>query len=111
MKTQLRRKSLHRRKNQRRALSAASLAWGNETRRLNRISKGEQAQRDLETEAAEPPIQPTGKRSLRFRITVQCLNDGERVQFTTAEGPHGLTISPTLAGRKVAAILQHYRPA
>jgi hypothetical protein len=111
MKTQLRRKSLHRSKNQRRAISSASLAWGNETRRLNRIARAEDAQLDLEKQAGEPPIKPTGKRALRFRVTVQCLTDGERVQFTTAEGPHGLTISPTLAGRKVAAILGHYRPA
>ena len=38
-------------------------------------------------------------------------HNGERVQFTTAEGPHGLTVSPTLAGRKVAAILRHYLPS
>jgi hypothetical protein len=111
MKTKLRRKSLHRSKNQRRTLSAASLAWGNETRRLNRIARAEDAARDLQKEAAEPPIHPTAKRTLRFRVTVECLTDGERVQFTAAEGPHGLTTSPTLAGRKVAAILRHYRPA
>jgi hypothetical protein len=111
MKTQLRRKSLHRSKNQRRTLSAASLAWGDETRRLNRIDRAEDAAREIDSEASAPPMLPTGKRTLRFRITVECLSDGERVRFTTTEGPHGLTTSPTLAGRKVAAILRHYRPA
>lgn len=56
-----------------------------------------------------PPMhggKPTG-----FRVTIQCLDDGERVSFITARGPYGLTISPTLAGRKVACVLANYTSA
>ncbi len=52
-----------------------------------------------------PKRKPSG-----FRVTIECLDDGERVQFTTAHGPHGLTVSPTLAGKKVSAILSFYKP-
>lgn len=111
----LRRKSLHRSRNQKRARkpkSPAALAWELETRRLNRVDAAEQAARDLAEEGAQSPIAPPPRPrdALRFRITVECLTDGERVRFTSAEGPHGLTVSPSLAGRKVAAILRHYRP-
>lgn len=108
----LRRKSKWRSKNQRRARSAASIAWAEETRRLARQAKALAADAALLAEAEEPQERPppVSKNLLRFRITVECLTDGERVQFTTAEGPHGLTISPSLAGKKVAAILRHYRP-
>ena len=109
----LRRKSKWRSKNQRRARSAASIAWAEETRRLARQAKALAADAALLGEAAEPNVRPgkAPKGLLRFRVTIECLTDGERVQFTTAEGPHGLTISPSLAGRKVAAVLKHYRPA
>lgn len=51
-------------------------------------------------------LKPSG-----FRVTITCLDDGERVSFTAHRGPFGLTVSPTLAGRKVATILREYRPA
>lgn len=53
-----------------------------------------------------PRCRPSG-----FRVTITCLDDGERVSFTAHRGPWGLTVSPTLAGRKVATILREYRPA
>jgi hypothetical protein len=52
-----------------------------------------------------PRLKPSG-----FRVSITCLDDGERVTFTGARGPFGLTVSPTLAGRKVAAVLANYRP-
>lgn len=53
---------------------------------------------------------PTSRAS-GFRVTVECLDDGERVRFTAARLPWGLSVSPTLAGKKVAAVLQHYQAA
>lgn len=112
----LRRKSLHRSRNQKRARKAkspASLAWELETRRLNRQNAAEQAQRELCAELSEPPQRPTNRNRdvLRFRVTVECLTDSQRVQITTREGPHGLTVSPTAVARQVFGVLAHYRPA
>lgn len=45
-----------------------------------------------------------------FRITVECLDDGERASFTAVRLPWGLAISPTAAGRKVARVLKEYLP-
>lgn len=44
-----------------------------------------------------------------FTITVRC-RDGERVAFSTTEAVHGLTVSPTKCGAKIAAIIANYRP-
>jgi hypothetical protein len=47
-----------------------------------------------------------------FRVQITCLDDGERVSFTARRDPWDrLTVSPTLAGRKVATVLREYRPA
>lgn len=56
--------------------------------------------------APSPRAKPSG-----FRVTITCLDDGESVSFTSANTPLGLSISPTLAGRKVAAVLANYYPA
>jgi hypothetical protein len=45
-----------------------------------------------------------------FVVTVRC-RDGETVKMRIHEGPHGLTISGTDAGKRVAAIVKNYRPA
>ncbi len=45
-----------------------------------------------------------------FVVTIRC-RDGETVKLRIHDGPHGLTMSPTMAGRKVAAVLANYRPA
>lgn len=50
-------------------------------------------------------LKPSG-----FRVSVACLDDGARVSFTAARGPWGLSVSPTAAGRKVAAVLANYQP-
>jgi len=55
---------------------------------------------------------PIGKPS-GFRVTIECLDDGERSSFTSFRSPWGdqeLSISPTLAGKKVAQVLTHYVP-
>ena len=50
-----------------------------------------------------PKLKPSG-----FRVSITCLDDGERVSFTASRLPWGLSVSPTLAGRKVATVLQNY---
>lgn len=53
-----------------------------------------------------PPRRPSG-----FRVQITCLDDGERVSFTAFRTPWGdLTVSPTLAGRKVSAVMANYAP-
>lgn len=53
-----------------------------------------------------PRLKPSG-----FRVTIECLDDGERASFTSTRLPWGLSVSPTLAGRKVATVLKEYQPA
>jgi hypothetical protein len=53
-----------------------------------------------------PRIKPSG-----FRVTIECLDDGERVSFTSSRLPWGLSISATEAGRKVSCVLANYQPA
>ena len=96
---------MHRRRNNQRAAK--------ERKRISRAAyvQSPEFAADLAAEVAnDPRPAPVSPPLLRFRVTIECLTDGERVQFTTAEGPHGLTVSPTLAGRKVTAVLRHYRP-
>jgi hypothetical protein len=45
-----------------------------------------------------------------FRVIIICHDDGQRVQFDAMNTPYGLTISPTLAGRKVTMVLANYKP-
>lgn len=52
-----------------------------------------------------PKVKPSG-----FRVSIACLDDGERVSFITHRGPFGLTISPTTCARRVAMILKNYSP-
>ena len=52
-----------------------------------------------------PRLKPSG-----FRVTVECLDDGERASFTAARLPWGLSVSPTAAGRRVAAVMANYQP-
>lgn len=107
--THVRRKSLHRRKNCAHAKHRANQRAAKERIRLDRAARDY----DHAPEIAEAVrcAASVSTKALRFRVTVECLSDGAKASFTTAEGPHGLTISPTLAGRRVAAVLMHYRPA
>lgn len=52
-----------------------------------------------------PRSKPSG-----FRVTVECLDDGERVSFTASRLPWGLSVSATEAGRKVSCVLANYQP-
>ena len=45
-----------------------------------------------------------------FRVTVECLDDGARSSFVAERTPFGLTISPSIAARKVACVLKNYTP-
>ena len=45
-----------------------------------------------------------------FRVAVECLDDGVRASFITERTPFGLTISPSIAARKVACVLKNYTP-
>jgi hypothetical protein len=74
-----------------------------ERKRIERLTR-EPAMPD--TSLVVPPRhKPSG-----FRVTVECMDDGERVSFTASRLPWGLSISPTLAGRKVFTVLSHYTP-
>lgn len=103
--TQVRRKSLWRSKNNRLAKRFAQMRAAKERKRLERAGRADPLP-DL-SHCPEPPrSRPSG-----FRVTIRCLDDGERVTFTARRDPWGrLTISPTLAGRKVATVLANYKP-
>lgn len=46
-----------------------------------------------------------------FRVTVTCLDDGVRSGFVAQRMPWGgLSVSPTIAGRRVATTLLNYLP-
>lgn len=71
------------------------------------------ASADRSAEIEEAKLVRPDKRSaglLAFRVTVECLTDGEKASFTTTDTPHGLTVSPTLCGKRVSTLIQHYRP-
>jgi hypothetical protein len=100
----VRRKSLWRSQNNKLALKRRNQRAAKERKRLARVAREEPAP-DL-SHVPLPPLAKTG-----FRVTITCLDDGQRVSFTAWRGPFGLTLSPTRAGRKVAAVLAHYVPA
>ena len=52
-----------------------------------------------------PRIKPSG-----FRVTIECLDDGQRASFTSSRLPWGLSVSPTAAGKRVAVLLREYQP-
>lgn len=98
------RKSLHRSANAKRARKFANMRAAKERKRLARVAR-EEPLPDL----SHCPPMPQGKPS-GFRVSITCIDDGERVSFVAARGPFGLTVSPSLAGRKVAAVLANYTP-
>lgn len=108
MKTRVRRKSLHRGNNCARTKKRANQRAAKERRRIARALAPDDFSAEV-ARAASCALPPIGS-ALRFRITIECLTDGAKASFTTAEGPHGLTVSPSLAARRVAVVLQHYRP-
>lgn len=58
-----------------------------------------------------PPPPKLSRKRRGFRITVECLDDGARCSLITLRTPFGLTIPPSLVGRKVACVLREYLPA
>ena len=70
------------------------------------------AQREAEyVDAFMPGKAPNlGRKRHGFRVTVECLDDGARVSLLTLRTPFGLTIPPTLVGKKVACVLREYKP-
>lgn len=102
-RTKLRCKSLWRSVNLKRHLRLrANQRAAKERLRLARVER-EQVAPDM-AHVVTPRPKPSG-----FRVVITCLEDGERVSFTTRRTPWGLSVSPSLAGRKVAMVLRHYQ--
>ena len=100
----VRRKSLWRSENIKRHLKTRlNQRATKERKRLARVAR-EEPMPDT-SHVVMSPRKPSG-----FRVTIECLDDGERVSFTASRPPWGLSISPTLAGRKVFTVLSHYTP-
>lgn len=89
--------------NRRRAKNRAADA---ERRRANAAAKLAAA---VDAHQVPPPPKLSRKRH-GFRVTVECLDDGARSSFITERTPFGLTISPSIAARKVACVLKNYTP-
>lgn len=102
----VRRKSLHRKRNCKHAKKRVNQRAAKARHRIARAL----APVDYNAEPTEAEHCPLPGPPLRFRVIVECLTDHERVAITTTELPHGWTISPTLCGQKVTKIINHYRP-
>lgn len=99
----VRRKSLWRSQNNKLAIKRRNQRAAKERLRLARVAR--------EAPMPETSAAWKGKASAPlFVVTIRC-RDGESVRLAVHELPWGLSVSPTLAGRKVAAVLQNYRPA
>jgi len=98
----VRQKSHWRSANNKRAKMFARMRAAKERKRLERAFRDEPAP-DLSHVFTPPSPTPL------FVVSIRC-RDGERVSLLIHELPHGLSVSPTLAGRKVAAVLANYRP-
>lgn len=100
----VRRKSLWRSENTKRHFrKRANQRAAKERKRLERLARDEPMP-DM-SHVIMPRLKPSG-----FRVTVECLDDGQRVSLTASRLPWGLSVSPTMAGRKVAAVLRYYQP-
>jgi hypothetical protein len=100
----LRRKSLHRSRNQKHAKKRANQRAAKERHRIAR-ALADPVLPDC-SHVVTAKAKPSG-----FRITIECLDDGERASFTTARGPFGLMVSATECGRRIASVITHYQPA
>lgn len=81
----------------------AQMRAAKERKRMERVARDEPMPDVSHT--SWPRYRPSG-----FRVTVECLDDGKRASFTAHRLPWGLSVSPTAAGRKVAAVLSNYNP-
>jgi len=88
-----------------RAKKFAQMRAAKERKRIERAMAYPQMP-DLSHCEPPPKTRPSG-----FEVIVRCLDDGQRVSFRSLRLPWGLSISPTLAGRKVACVLREYMPS
>lgn len=98
----VRRKSLWRSENSKRARKFSNMRAAKERKRF----AGAFAEPVLPDASAVPL--PKRAKPL-FVVTVRC-RDGEAVRLPVHEGLFGLMPSATAAARKIAAVLTHYRP-
>lgn len=105
----VRRKSLWRSKNNKGARKFANMRAAKERKRIERANAPD-AMPDV-SRCYVPKVKPLKAALTGFIVTIKCREDGESVRLSIARGPFGLTTSPTLAGRKVAAVLANYRPS
>ena len=100
----VRRKSLHRSKNcMKQFKKRANQRAAKERKRMER-AMADPIMPDT-SNVVIPKPKPSG-----FRITIVCLDDGEKASFTAARGPHGLIISATDCGRRVSSVIANYVP-
>ena len=99
--------------------SATARRWAGYNRRrakdraadVARRRERAKAKREAYAAAFVPlPAPEIGRKRHGFRVTIECLDDGARSSFFALRTPFGLTIAPSLAGRKVAMVLRHYVP-
>lgn len=113
----VRRKSLHRSTNAKRAKKFANMRAAKERKRLARLASPPPALCPMcEAHGAGPCRDCDGDyaaiRAARplFVITIRC-RDGACERLKIYDGPFGIHPSATAASRKVAAVLANYRPA
>jgi hypothetical protein len=97
----VRRKSRWRSENSKRAKKFANMRAAKERIRIARVARDDV--RPDTSHVVLPRLKPSG-----FRVSITCLDDGERVSFTASRLPWGLSVSPTSAGRRVSAVLANY---
>lgn len=102
----VRRKSLHRSANAKRAKKFATMRAAKERKRLERLALAASLP-DMRACYVPPRSKPL------FVITIRCVPDGvvERLRIYEGVLGAGLTPSATCVGRKIAAVIAHYRPA
>jgi hypothetical protein len=99
----VRRKSLHRSTNAKRAKKFAAMRAAKERKRLAALTA------PVEMPDTSHAYQPPHPKPL-FVITIRC-RDGAFERVRIYDGIFGLSPSATAAARKVAAVLANYRPA
>ena len=99
----VRRKSLWRSANAKRARKFSNMRAAKERKRLARAF-AEVPLPDTSHIADPQPAKPL------FVVTVRCVADGEAVKLKVFDGPFGLFPSATTAMRRIGCVLKHYRP-
>jgi len=115
----VRRKSLHRSTNAKRAKKFANMRAAKERKRLERLAEPTPALCPMcEAHGAGPcsvcdraaSYQPAPIKPL-FVITIRCTRDGVSAKLLIHHTSRGLRPSATMAGRKIATLLANYWPA